>query len=124
MKMLLPNAGEFLPCGKIGAMYIEEPGLKTRQIIFHALLGAFFSGIVITIIVFTEIDPVDMFWPANWRVRPLTVSPLFGGIAGAVYYCMQIWLRNNIRGVLYGLIAYFLITFAGVYAGLKGNIWY
>ena len=89
------------------------------------LTGAGIAFFVISFFVFGIEEPKPE-WGQFWRIKPLILTPLAGGIGGAVFYIMTQRVSRDIPktlAFLLGIAAYFIILWLGVVLGLDGTMW-
>jgi hypothetical protein len=89
------------------------------------LTGAGIAFLVISFFVFGIEEP-NPEWGQFWRIKPLMLTPLAGGIGGAIFYIMTQRVSRDLPKTLTfpaGIVAYFIVLWLGVVLGLNGTMW-
>lgn len=90
------------------------------------LIGAAFAFVLITLFVMGVNEP-DPTWPANWKIRPIVVTTIAGGIGGAFADFMHLMRREGgifrALGIILSLLGYVVILWLGSVYGLDGTLW-
>lgn len=90
------------------------------------LIGAGFALVLITLFVM-GVDNPHYNWPENWRLRPIVVTTIAGGIGGAFVDFMHLMRREGgiyrAGGIVLSLVGYVIILWLGSIYGLAGTLW-
>ena len=90
------------------------------------LLGALLGLLIISFFVF-GVDNPNPSWPANWRLRPLIVTPLacaFGALSFYLTYIIGVkgdWPRIFL--FIISTIIFLISIWLGTVLGLAGTMW-
>lgn len=100
--------------------------IEPRKFALSALAGALVALGVISLFVFGADNP-NPGWPANWKIRPLMVTPLAGAAGGAFFYVLT-RLRPasqaaRILLLLFGVFGFLVALWVGIVLGLDGTMW-
>jgi len=100
--------------------------INPRQFAIYALAGAAVAFGVISFFLFSVNSP-DPSWPANWRARPLLVTPLAGAAGGAFLYFVTRFkgASRTVRSglMVFGILSFVIALWIGVVLGLDGTMW-
>lgn len=98
----------------------------TEDLLPRVLIGAAIAFALISLFVF-GVDNPKPEWPEYWRLRPLIITTIAGGIGGAFFDFMHLLRREGswkkVLGLLLGLIGYLVILWLGSILGLDGTLW-
>ncbi|MCY2687338.1 hypothetical protein [Salinimicrobium sp. TH3] len=90
------------------------------------LIGAAFAFVLITLFVM-GVDNPDPEWPKYWKIRPIVVTSIAGGIGGAFADFMHLMRREGGiyrgLGIVLSLVGYVVILWLGSVFGLAGTLW-
>lgn len=90
------------------------------------LIGAAFALVLITAFVMGVDDP-HPDWPKYWKIRPIIVTTIAGGIGGAFADFMHLMRREGgiyrALGIVLSLVGYVIILWLGSVYGLAGTLW-
>lgn len=86
------------------------------------------AGIALIAILFFVVGAESQsHWPEHWQIRPLIITPLAGGIGGALFYVATQQLQraglNRIAALILCAIGYFIALWLGIVLGLDGTMW-
>jgi hypothetical protein len=90
------------------------------------LLGALIGLLVISFFVF-GVDNPNPSWAANWRIRPLIVTPVVGAFGILSFYLNDIigvkgnWPRIFL--IFISIILFLISLWLGTVLGLAGTMW-
>ncbi|GAB2764625.1 potassium transporter KefB [Salinimicrobium soli] len=92
----------------------------------RVLIGAAFALVLISLFVM-GVDNPDPDWPKSWRIRPIVVTTIAGGIGGAFADFMHLLRREGgiyrALGIVVSLMGYVIILWLGSVLGLAGTLW-
>ncbi|HSV10230.1 MAG TPA: hypothetical protein VLI68_05645 [Hanamia sp.] len=90
------------------------------------LIGAAIGLILISLFVFEVKNPKPE-WGKFWRVRPLLIEPLAGGIGGWFFYFMNYMgskgAVNKTMAFVLSIVVFIMLLWLGIVFGLNGTIW-
>jgi hypothetical protein len=90
------------------------------------LFGAFIGFIIISVFVF-GVDNPNPNWPANWRIKPLIVTPLVAAFGALSFYLADVIgvKREWPKVVLFFIsaILFLIALWLGTVLGLNGTMW-
>jgi len=105
---------------------LSELNIDKSLLIKKMLLGAGIAFMVIAFFVLSAGEGKPE-WGNLWQIRPLTITPLAGGIGGAFYYFMVHWLHlqgwKKTLAIAFSLLAYAVALWMGIILGLVGTLW-
>ena len=96
-----------------------------KQVFLPFAMGLFAGTILVSLLVFS-VDTPDPSWGENWKIKPLLVTPLVGGIAGLFYAFMEYLSKtgfNRTLALLLGICGFLVILWMGLILGLDGTLW-
>ena len=90
------------------------------------LIGAALGFLLISFFVF-GVDHPNPEWPANWRIRPLIITPVMAAL-GAGFSCFLDQIRyeggwKGLAAVIISLLAFVIALWMGSILGLVGTMW-
>ncbi|MBD3581207.1 potassium transporter KefB [Flavobacterium selenitireducens] len=100
--------------------------IEPRRFALFALAGAVVALGVISLFVFGADNP-NPDWPANWKVKPLLLTPVAGAVGGAFFYFMTCVKAPSqalriLRSVV-GILGFVVALWIGIVLGLNGTMW-
>ena len=103
-----------------------HPQITLTSIITEMLTGAVLGFIVISFFVF-GVDNPNPAWDENWRVRPLIIAPLVGGLA-TLALLLKYFVRFDTKIlndllILFSFVLAFIGLWIGIILGLDGTMW-
>ena len=100
--------------------------INWERLIIGMIIGGTIGLAIISIFVFGGDNPKPE-WGANWRMRPLILTPLVAAMGGAAFYLTPFLnpKSNFIRVVLYAfsVLAFIVALWIGIVLGLDGTMW-
>lgn len=96
-----------------------------KQVFIPTAIGLFVGSVLVSLLVFS-VDSPDPAWGENWKIKPLLVTPLVGGIAGLFYAFMEYLSKtgfNRTLALLLGMCGFLVILWMGLILGLDGTLW-
>lgn len=100
--------------------------IDTKNVLKRMAFGALIGFVAISLLVFGVDDP-DPSWPANWKVKPLVVTPLVTAFGMLSFYLKDI---VGVKGdwpkifLFFASAILFLISlWLGTVLGLNGTLW-
>lgn len=105
----------------------ELPGLlASKTTVKRMLLGASIGLAIISLFVFSVDDP-NPEWGANWRIRPLVITPLAAALGMLAFYLKDlVRLQSDVMRLLVFLLSLFgflVALWLGTVLGLDGTLW-
>lgn len=100
--------------------------ININSLIKRMLMGAIIGFIIISVFVF-GVDNPHPSWPANWRIRPLLITPLVGAFGILSFYLSDIigvkgeWPRIFLLFI--SIILFLISLWLGTVMGLAGTMW-
>lgn len=100
--------------------------IEVGTLLKRMLLGALIGLAAISLFVFGVDDP-DPSWPANWRIRPLLVTPLVTAFGILSFYLKDIigvkgdWPKIFL--FLVSAVLFLISLWLGTVLGLDGTMW-
>lgn len=100
--------------------------IEMRDVLKRMFLGALIGLAAISLLVFGVDDP-DPSWPANWRVRPLLVTPFVTAFGILSFYLKDIigvkgdWPKIFL--FMLSTVLFLISLWLGTVLGLDGTLW-
>jgi hypothetical protein len=110
----------------IKSIRIFSAKITINTMLKRMLLGALIGLLVISFFVF-GVDNPNPSWAANWRIRPLIVTPVVGAFGILSFYLNDIigvkgnWPRIFL--IFISIILFLISLWLGTVLGLAGTMW-
>ena len=96
------------------------------SIVKRLIIGAGIGFFVIAWFVF-GVDEPHPDWPANWRIRPLIVTPIAAAFGAAFSYVTDDLRREggwkSFAAIVLSLFVFIVALWMGIVLGLDGTMW-
>lgn len=90
-----------------------------------ALIGSCIALIAISFFVF-GVDQPKVEWGRYWMIKPLILTPLFGGFAGMIFYQLNfrkfLSFNKSLKMILSSIL-FIAVLWVGIVLGLNGTMW-
>lgn len=102
------------------------PTVNVKTVFRNMLIGALVGLAVISFFIF-PVDSPNPEWGANWRVKPLIITPLTTAFASLVFFTKDLLQPKTtaLKAVIMVLstLAFFIALWLGIVLGLDGTLW-
>ena len=108
------------------SIQLFSANIKVKAMLVRMLFGAFIGFVIISVFVF-GVDNPNPHWPANWRIKPLIVTPVVAAFGMLSFYLSEIiGVKGDWPKVVLFFISAVLFLIAlwlGTVLGLNGTMW-
>jgi hypothetical protein len=100
--------------------------LHPKPLLYRVLTGALI-GLVLIALFLLSVKADNPAWPKYWKLRPLLIVPIAGGMGGVFYYLMDHfrarggWIK--IVATIISLLGFIIALWMGTILGLDGTLW-
>lgn len=100
--------------------------LHPKPLLYRVLAGALI-GLVLIALFLLSVKADNPAWPKYWKLRPLLIVPIAGGMGGVFYYFMDHfrasggWIKTAANIV--SLLGFMIALWMGTVLGLDGTLW-
>lgn len=105
--------------------FIYRP-IPWSTVITRMIIGAVIGFLAISLFVF-GVDNPNPEWPANWRIRPLIITPIAAAFGAAFSTVLDNLRREGgwktFAAIMISLVVFLVALWMGTILGLDGTMW-